>query len=66
MRYVDGKPHSIDTVVVSSQHAADIDIRTLLEPDVREHVIEPEVAKLDGARSGLSAAEGGTIGGECR
>src|SRR2546423_2830052 len=45
--YADGRPVRLDTVVVSSQHAADIDIHTLLEPDVREHVIEHEVAKLD-------------------
>jgi S-adenosylmethionine synthetase len=43
----DGKPARLDTVVVSSQHAADIDLKTLLEPDVREHVIEPELATLD-------------------
>jgi S-adenosylmethionine synthetase len=36
----------LDTVVVSSQHAADIDIETLLAPDVREHVVEPELAEL--------------------
>ncbi|HST67458.1 MAG TPA: methionine adenosyltransferase, partial [Mycobacteriales bacterium] len=43
----DGKPVRLDTVVVSSQHAADIDLKTLLEPDVREHVIEPELAALE-------------------
>ena len=32
--------------MVSSQHAADIDIDTLLTPDVREHVVEPEIAEL--------------------
>ncbi|HEX3824375.1 MAG TPA: methionine adenosyltransferase [Mycobacteriales bacterium] len=36
----------LDTVVVSSQHAADIDIDTLLAPDVREHVVDPELAEL--------------------
>jgi S-adenosylmethionine synthetase len=36
----------LDTVVVSSQHAADIDIDTLLAPDVREHVVEPELEGL--------------------
>ncbi len=44
--YVDGKPVRLDTVVVSSQHAADIDLETLLTPDVREHVVEPEVSEL--------------------
>src|SRR6201999_3273468 len=33
----------LDTVVVSSQHAADIDIDTLLAPDVKEHVVDPEL-----------------------
>jgi S-adenosylmethionine synthetase len=47
IEYADGRPVRLDTVVVSSQHAADIDIHTLLEPDVREHVIEHEVSKLD-------------------
>ena len=47
IEYEDGKPVRLDTVVVSSQHAADIDLKTLLEPDVREHVVEPELAALD-------------------
>ncbi len=45
--YADGRPARLDTVVVSSQHAADIDLETLLAPDVREHVVEPELAALD-------------------
>ncbi|MDX6230788.1 MAG: S-adenosylmethionine synthetase, partial [Frankiales bacterium] len=47
IEYVDGKPVRLDTVVLSTQHAADIDIDTLLTPDIIEHVIEPEVALLD-------------------
>jgi S-adenosylmethionine synthetase len=47
IEYEDGRPVRLDTVVVSSQHAADIDLKTLLEPDVREHVVEPELAALD-------------------
>jgi S-adenosylmethionine synthetase len=39
------RPVRLNTVVVSSQHAADISLETLLTPDVREHVIAPE---LDG------------------
>jgi S-adenosylmethionine synthetase len=46
IEYVDGKPVRLDTVVVSSQHAADIDLDTLLKPDVAEHVIAPEIAEL--------------------
>jgi S-adenosylmethionine synthetase len=47
IEYVDGKPTRLDTVVLSTQHAADIDIETLLKPDIIEHVIEPEIALLD-------------------
>lgn len=46
VEYVEGRPVRLDTVVVSSQHAADIDIDTLLAPDVQEHVIDPEVSDL--------------------
>ncbi len=46
IEYVDNKPVRLDTVVVSSQHAADIDIETLLKPDVAEQVIAPEIADL--------------------
>ena len=46
IEYIDGRPARLDTVVVSSQHAADIDLDTLLKPDVAEHVITPEIANL--------------------
>jgi S-adenosylmethionine synthetase len=36
----------LDTVVVSSQHASDISLETLLTPDIAEHVIAPEIAEL--------------------
>jgi S-adenosylmethionine synthetase len=47
IEYVDDKPTRLDTVVVSSQHASDIDLDTLLKPDVEEHVIRPVIADLD-------------------
>ena len=46
IEYVDGKPVRLDTVVVSSQHAEDIDIASLLTPDIQEHVVEPELEGL--------------------
>jgi len=52
IEYVDGRPARLDTVVVSSQHAADIDLDTLLKPDVEEHVIRPVLAGLDIETSG--------------
>ncbi|MFD0970323.1 methionine adenosyltransferase [Plantactinospora endophytica] len=40
------RPVRLDTVVVSSQHAADISLESLLTPDIREHVIAPELEEL--------------------
>jgi S-adenosylmethionine synthetase len=45
IEYDGRRPVRLDTVVVSSQHAPDISLESLLGPDVREHVINPE---LDG------------------
>ncbi|HEY9481341.1 MAG TPA: methionine adenosyltransferase, partial [Micromonosporaceae bacterium] len=40
------RPIRLNTVVVSSQHAPDISLDSLLAPDVREHVITPELENL--------------------
>jgi S-adenosylmethionine synthetase len=40
------RPIRLNTVVVSSQHAPDISLDSLLTPDVREHVITPELENL--------------------
>ncbi|MCZ6552811.1 MAG: methionine adenosyltransferase [SAR324 cluster bacterium] len=42
VRYVDERPVALDTVVISTQHAADV-TRAQLESDVREKVIKPIV-----------------------
>ena len=47
IEYVDGKPVRLDTVVVSTQHADDIDLETLLKPDIAEHVVAPVLESLD-------------------
>jgi S-adenosylmethionine synthetase len=44
MRYIDGKPHSIDTVVLSTQHSPDIDNDKLREAVVEE-IIKPVLPK---------------------
>ncbi len=44
LRYVDGKPHSIDTVVLSTQHAPDMPLETLREA-VIEEIIKPVLPK---------------------
>ncbi|MEU7052363.1 MULTISPECIES: methionine adenosyltransferase [Streptomyces] len=46
IEYDGDKAVRLDTVVVSSQHASDIDLETLLAPDVREFVVEPELKAL--------------------
>jgi len=42
----------LDTVVVSSQHAPDIDLKELLTPDIKEHVVDPVLAEFDLAAEG--------------
>jgi S-adenosylmethionine synthetase len=37
----------LDTVVVSSQHAADVSLENLLQPDVADHVIKPVLDRVD-------------------
>jgi S-adenosylmethionine synthetase len=44
MRYVDGKPHSIDTIVLSTQHDEDVDYKTLQEA-VIELIVKPVLPK---------------------
>ena len=46
IEYEGYRPVRLDTVVVSSQHAADISLEELLTPDIREHVITPELEGL--------------------
>lgn len=41
------RPVRIDTIVVSSQHAKDINLDTMLAPDIRKHVVDPVLASLD-------------------
>ncbi|MFZ0322996.1 MAG: methionine adenosyltransferase, partial [Actinomycetes bacterium] len=43
----DERPVRLDTVVVSTQHAADIDLETLLQPDIEEIVIAPVLQGVD-------------------
>ncbi|WP_341719182.1 methionine adenosyltransferase [Micromonospora sp. FIMYZ51] len=40
------RPVAVETIVVSSQHAADIDVERLLTEDIRKHVVEPILAEL--------------------
>ncbi|WP_137994209.1 methionine adenosyltransferase [Streptomyces vilmorinianum] len=46
IEYDGDRPVRLDTVVVSSQHAADISVEGLLAPDIREFVVEAELKAL--------------------
>ena len=46
IEYAGDEPVRLDTIVVSTQHAPAIDLKTLLEPDIRERVVEPVLAGL--------------------
>ncbi len=50
IEYVDGKPARVDTVLISAQHREEVDVETLLAPDVTAEVIDPilrEFPELD-------------------
>ena len=50
IRYIEGKPVSVDTVLISAQHREEVDVETLLAPDLTAEVIDPvlrEFADLD-------------------
>ncbi len=55
VRYVDGKPRDVEKVVVSTQHAEDVDNETL-RADIVAHVIKPVLAD-----EGVSLAEGAEL-----
>ncbi|HYJ60689.1 MAG TPA: methionine adenosyltransferase [Actinomycetota bacterium] len=39
--YEDGRPVRVDTVLISAQHREEVDVETLLRPDVEAEVIDP-------------------------
>ncbi len=41
VRYEDDRPVHLDTILISTQHAAGLDLETLLKPDLVDHVIRP-------------------------
>jgi S-adenosylmethionine synthetase len=47
IEYDGDRPVRVDTVVVSSQHAGDIDLDALLAPDVKKHVVDEVLGKFD-------------------
>ena len=47
IEYAGNEAVRLDTVVVSTQHAPGIDLREMLTPDIREHVVTPVLAGLE-------------------
>src|SRR5262249_50657136 len=43
----ENRPVRVDTVVLSTQHAEDVDLLSTLEPDIKKHVIDPVLATFD-------------------
>jgi S-adenosylmethionine synthetase len=46
IEYDDGTPVRVDTVVISAQHREEVDIETLLAPDIEAEVIDPVLREL--------------------
>ncbi|HEX9311243.1 MAG TPA: methionine adenosyltransferase [Actinomycetota bacterium] len=46
IEYENGKPLRVDTVVISAQHREEVDIQTLLAPDVEAEVIDPVLREI--------------------
>jgi S-adenosylmethionine synthetase len=47
IEYRDRKPARIDTVLISAQHREEVDVETLLAPDVQAEVVDPVVREFD-------------------
>ncbi len=47
IEYSGDKPIALNTIVISSQHAGEIDLEKQLSPEVKKHVINPIIKDLD-------------------
>ena len=45
--YEDARPTHVDTVLISAQHREEVDVETLLAPDVRSEVIDPVLREFE-------------------
>ncbi|MEO7236841.1 MAG: methionine adenosyltransferase [Lapillicoccus sp.] len=59
--YDGDKAVKLDTVVLSTQHAADISLEGLLQPDIREHVIKPVLEELAETGTDLDTSDYRTL-----
>ena len=47
IEYEDGRPIRVDTVLISAQHREEVDVETLLAPDVEAEVIDPVLREIE-------------------
>ncbi|HEY7754893.1 MAG TPA: methionine adenosyltransferase [Actinomycetota bacterium] len=47
IEYLDGTPRRIHTVLISAQHREEVDVETLLAPDVKTEVIDPVLREFE-------------------
>ena len=59
--YDGDKAVKLDTVVLSTQHAADVSLEALLQPDIREHVIVPVLDELGETGTELDTSDYRTL-----
>jgi S-adenosylmethionine synthetase len=51
VEYLDGRPIRVDTVLISAQHREEVDVETLLRPDVEAEVIDPVLREFPDLRT---------------
>jgi S-adenosylmethionine synthetase len=51
IEYRDGQPVRVDTVLISTQHREEVDVDTLLKPDIEAEVIDPVLREFPDLRS---------------
>jgi len=51
IEYRDGRPYGVDTVLISAQHREEVDVETLLKPDVEAEVIDPVLREFPELRT---------------
>jgi S-adenosylmethionine synthetase len=47
VEYANGRPVRVDTVLIAAQHREEVDVETLLAPDVTAEVIDPVLREFD-------------------
>ena len=53
IEYADGVPRRVHTILISAQHREEVDVETLLAPDVKAEVIDPVLREFELEADGL-------------